>query len=223
MSKVDDKAVQAGAAPYTAPFLHIYDLWVVHLSNDLAWRCGRERFVEMYDQHVGHGHLEVGPGSGWYLANAQLPAGTELTLLDLNANSLKHSYRRLSPRYDVRTVEANVLDPVPSNLGPFDSVGINYVVHCLPGGWHEKRAAFQNLAGVLAADGVLFGSTILGPGVKRNIFGLALSEAYNRLGAFHNRDDDYDGLVEALRVSFGRVEVSQVGNVALFVASKPKR
>lgn len=52
---------------------------------------------------------------------------------------------------------------------------------------------------------------------------LALSEAYNRLGAFHNRDDDYDGLVEALRVSFGRVEVSQVGNVALFVASKPKR
>ena len=52
---------------------------------------------------------------------------------------------------------------------------------------------------------------------------LALSEAYNRLGAFHNRDDDYDGLVEALRVSFGRVEVSQVGIVAVFVASKPKR
>ena len=82
---------------------------------------------------------------------------------------------------------------------------------------------FQNLAGVLAADGVLFGSTVLGRGVKRNIFGLTLGEAYNRLGAFHNRDDDYDGLVEALRVSFGRVEVSQVRNVALFVPSKPKR
>ncbi|MEU2005919.1 hypothetical protein ACH47B_32505 [Rhodococcus sp. NPDC019627] len=36
MSKTDDKAVQAGAAPYTAPLVHIYDLWVVHLSNDLA-------------------------------------------------------------------------------------------------------------------------------------------------------------------------------------------
>ena len=69
MSKTDDKAVQAGAAPYTAPFLHIYDLWVVHLSNDLAWRCSRERFVERYARHVGRGHLEVGPGSGWYMAS----------------------------------------------------------------------------------------------------------------------------------------------------------
>ncbi|BAH47052.1 hypothetical protein ROP_pROB02-00390 (plasmid) [Rhodococcus opacus B4] len=141
----------------------------------------------------------------------------------MNANSLKHSYRRLSPRYDVRTVEANVLDPVPSNLGPFDSVGVNHVVHCLPGGWREKGAVFQNLAGVLAADGVLFGSTVLGPGVKRNIFGLALSEAYNRLGAFHNRGDVTT--VSSKPCGSRSVASRSLRSAmwALFVPSKPKR
>ena len=219
---VDQKAVRAGAAPYSKAFLNIYDVWVVHLSNDYAWRCGRDRFLELYSCNVGARHLEVGPGSGYYLANAKFGARAAITLMDLNANSLDHSKRRLA-EYEVSTIEGNILEPLPTQLGAFDSIGVNYVLHCVPGAWPEKGVAFSHLARVLADDGVLFGSTILGPGVKRNLFAKALTETYNAVGAFHNRADDYDGLVKALDAAFAHVTVSMVGNVALFTARGPRR
>lgn len=213
--------VRRGAAVYSKGVLGLYDLLVVHLSNTLVWRCHRNRIADIYDEHLGRRHLDVGPGTGWYLGNARLQSGAAITLMDLNTNSLASARARLA---DVtpRTVVGNVLDPLPDGLGPFDSIGINYVFHCVPGTWAEKGLAFGHLAERLTADGVLFGGTILGRGVRHNAAGRMLMTAYNDRGIFHNTEDDGEGLERVLRQHFADVTIDVVGTVALFSAREPR-
>lgn len=219
MSEPDD--ARRGAAVYSRPVLALYDLLVVRLSNDLAWRCPRGRMLDLYNAGAGRRHLDAGPGTGWYLANADLPDGVDVTLLDLNPNSLASAGSRIA-HLGPRTVTANILDPLPSGTGPFDSVAANYLFHCVSGTWTEKGVAFGHLADALAPEGVLFGGTILGQGVTHNAIGRRLMSVYNARGIFHNADDDAAGLEEALRRHFTRVEVDVVGVVALFRASGPR-
>lgn len=213
-------STHAGAAPYNKLFLNVYDLWVIRLSNDYGWRCNRRNFLELYNKHISRRHLEVGPGSGWVLANASLPGNLDLTLTDLNRNSLDHTAARLD--MPTTLIEHDVLQPFDDSIEKFDSISINYVLHCLPGDWTTKVAAVSHLATKLKPDGVLFGSTVIGVDQKFTLFGKALMTAYNAIGAFGNRHDDLPGLRSALGGSFEHVEVNMVGNVALFVARGPR-
>jgi SAM-dependent methyltransferase len=221
--------VRRGAGIYSKPVLSVYDLLVVRLSNSLAWRCPSRLMLDQYDRYLGQEHLDVGPGTGWYLVHARLPERASITLMDLNENSLEHAGSRLSdtpsahPRPATRAVAGNVLEPLPESLGRFDSIAANYLFHCVPGTWESKGQAFGHLAARLSDDGVLFGSTILGSGVEHNLGGKGLMALYNRMGIFHNRDDDEAGLRGALERHFGRVHVEVVGTVALFRASQPRR
>ncbi|WP_281289389.1 class I SAM-dependent methyltransferase [Nocardia ninae] len=180
--------------------------------------------LELYNQHLGERHLEVGPGSGWYLAKATMPAAGEVTLVDLNPTPLAYTRRRLeSLGHRVHTVSHNVLEPVPASVGTgFTSVGINFVMHCVPGSFAQKGVAFAHLARVLADEGTLFGSTILNrrPGT---LFGRTLTFAYGRLGAFNNTRDDQAGLETALQAAFKQVTITEVGDVTLFTARRPRR
>lgn len=215
---VSDDQVHAGARPYTRPFLHLYDLWVVRLSNSLAWRCHRRNFLDQYDRLVASRHLEVGPGSGWAISHASRPVDTAVTLLDLNPNCLRHTAERLG---GASVIEQSVFEPLPASAGQFDSIALSYVVHCIPGTWEEKSVALRNLGAALAPDGVLFGSTVVADS-PRNLLGHALFEMYNAIGAFHSRGDDLAGLEAALRSVFVDVDISTVGNVALFTARQAK-
>ncbi|MDV8057028.1 MULTISPECIES: class I SAM-dependent methyltransferase [unclassified Rhodococcus (in: high G+C Gram-positive bacteria)] len=216
---MNSQSTRPGAAPYSKLFLAIYDLWVIRLSNDYGWRCNRKHFVDLYRERIGRRHLEVGPGSGWVLANIDLPTNIDLTLVDLNANSLEHTDSRLD--VSPTLIEHDVMRPLPENVDTFDSVSINYVLHCLPGDWSTKSVALTNLANVLRPEGVLFGSTVIGVDQKYTALGAALMFAYNRIGAFGNRHDDLPGLRQVLSDRFEQVEVTMVGNVALFVARHP--
>ncbi|MEK8071535.1 class I SAM-dependent methyltransferase [Rhodococcoides navarretei] len=159
------------------------------------------------------------PGSGWVLANIDLPSDIDLTLVDLNASSLEHTASRLD--VSPTLIEHDVMLPLPENVDSFDSVSINYVLHCLPGDWSTKSAALTNLADALAPDEVLFGSTVIGVDQKYTTLGAALMFVYNRIGAFGNRDDDLPGLRQLLSDRFEHVDITMVGNVALFVAKNP--
>ncbi|MFC9999636.1 class I SAM-dependent methyltransferase [Nocardia sp. NPDC127526] len=218
-------AAQTAAKPYTPAFLAIYDLWVIKLSDRYAWRCPAEVMLEPYNKLLGARHLEVGPGSGWFLVNAALASDAEITLLDLNPTPMGHTRRRLHGKArQVHTVTASVLEPLPeeTSTGGFDSVGINFVMHCLPGDFTEKGVAFTHLAKVLADDGVLFGSTILNQR-PATLFGRALTAAYTRVGAFNNAGDDHAGLRSALEPAFEEVELTDIGDVTLFTARRPRR
>ncbi|MDO5865145.1 MULTISPECIES: bifunctional 2-polyprenyl-6-hydroxyphenol methylase/3-demethylubiquinol 3-O-methyltransferase UbiG [Paenarthrobacter] len=221
---MNDQEVRRGAGIYSKPVLGFYDLLVVKFSNSLAWRCASQLMLDQYNRCIGLRHLDVGPGTGWYLAKANLPKSAEITLMDLNENTLEHAASRLAhSNVSTRGVTGNVLEPIPEALGQFESIAANYVFHCVPGSWEDKGAAFEYLGERLADDGVLFGSTILGRGVNHNLIGRGFMALYNRMGIFHNREDDAAGLEAELRRSFRQVSVDVVGTVAVFSAREPLR
>jgi SAM-dependent methyltransferase len=173
--------------------------------------------VEGYRKHVGPRHLDVGPGTGYFLERAGLADRSPVTLLDPNRNVLDHASRRLQ-RLDVTTIEADVLKPLPVE-GPFDSAALNGVLHCLPGPPSRKAAAVANVAAVLAPTGVLFGASILGDAGRHTWLARNMLRANNRRGTFDNLDDTEEGLRQILEASFARVEVETVGSMVVFTAT----
>ena len=210
-----------GQREYTPLFLTVYDPVILGVLAPVVWRCPAARMADGYRRHAGHRHLDVGPGTGYFLERAGLPEGSPVTLLDPNPNVLAHASRRLR-RLDVTTVEADVLKPLPID-GPFDSAALNGVLHCLPGPLPDKGAAVANVADVLAPEGVLFGSSILGDDGRHTWLGRRILEANNRRGTFDNRGDTETGLREVLEASFERVELDTVGSMAIFAAANPLR
>ena len=106
-------------------------------------------------------------------------------------------------------------------IGRFGSIGINYVLHCLPGSISEKAVVFDRLATALEADGVLFGSTILASDGTCSLAARATMALFNRRGIFCNGRDRLPDLVAALGARFDDVRCWRVGHVALFEARGP--
>jgi hypothetical protein len=208
----------AGQAVYTPAFLALYDWYVLGLSNTWAWRCPTRYLQTWYDQHVSANHLDVGVGTGYFLDHCHFPSPSPaITLLDMNPATLRTASRRLH-RYRPRTQEANVLQPLQLEGRGFDSIGLNFLLHCLPGSFAEKGVVFAHLKPWLNAGGVMFGSTILGKGVRRNGLARALMAFYNKKGIFSNLEDDKAGLERALADHFHQHQIHIRGCVALFSA-----
>ena len=215
-----DDPAYAGQREYTPLFLKIYDPVIVGFFTPVVWRCRTARLVEGYRRHVGRRHLDVGPGTGYFLDRAGLTDGSPITLLDPNVNVLEHASRRLR-RLDITTVEADVCKPLPVD-GPFDSAALNGVLHCLPGPVLGKAAAVANVAAVLSPTGVLFGASILGLSGRHTWLSRSILKANNRRGTFDNLGDTLEGLGKILEASFERVELETVGSMAIFAATNPR-
>ena len=215
----DDPAYE-GQREYTPLFLRIYDPLILGFFSPVLWRCPASRLVDGYRRHLGHQHLDVGPGTGYFLERAGMPDGSPVTLLDPNVNVLGHASRRLQ-RLDITTIEADVLKPLPVD-GPFDSAALNGVLHCLPGPLPSKAAAVANVAAVLTPGGVLFGASILGTFGRHTWLGRRILEANNRRGTFDNLGDTQEGVREILDATFERVELETVGSMVTFAARTPR-
>jgi SAM-dependent methyltransferase len=215
----DDPAYR-GQADYSGVLLRLYDPLVLGPISRYVWRAPAELGIRMYRQHIRPNHLDVGPGTGYFIDHANLPAGSKVTIVDPNPNVLRHVTRRLRD-LDVTAVEADVLKPLPV-AGPFASAGFNAVLHCLPGPLDRKALAIANIARVLSADATLFGATVLGRSARHTRAGRAMLAAFNRRGVFDNLDDTEDGIAEILRRSFDDVMVETIGGLALFTARGPR-
>jgi SAM-dependent methyltransferase len=201
--------------------LSFYDPFVLQFSARWVWHCPLSRLIENYRWHIRPNHLDVGPGTGYFLEHAALPQGTAVTILDPNLNVLRHAAERLD-RLEVTAVEADVLKPLPVK-GPFGSVGMNLVLHCLPGPMVRKSAAIRNLARVLEPNGMFFGSTVLGDSGNHSWAARRMLDLYNGRGSFDNRLDTEENLREVLEASFEHVELEVVGSIAIFFAISPLR
>lgn len=213
-----DQAVVDGQAGYSKPFLNLYDLMVYRGTGPLLWRCPPSVSRHLYDTCVGERHMDIGVGSGYLLHHARFPVpDPRITLVDLNPNSLAHTAHRLR-RHQVVTVRANVLEPLPVRAHSHDSVGMSYLLHCVPGSLREKGIALAHAAAVVRPGGIVFGTTVLSAGVPVTSAARRTMRMLNRRGAFHNDGDTLDDLREQLGRHFDRHELSVHGCVGVFRA-----
>ena len=207
-----------GQRSYGPALLAVYDWWVLGFMARFVLRSPVPQMVDYYRRLFGHRHLDIGPGTGYFI-DVAAPDGMELTLLDPNRAVLDHCARRLA-RFDPKLVEADILKPVPVD-GPFDSIGLSAVLHCLPGPMVAKGAAIRNAASVLDRDGVVFGGTVLGLEERHSPPARAFLRIANWAGGFDNLTDTREGLESILSASFDEVEIDVVGSLALFTARHP--
>lgn len=210
-----------GYRGYNRFLLAIYDPWVLGFMARAVWRSPPQPFVEHYRRNLGRRHLDVGPGTGYFLEKAAPPAGTEVTLLDPNPNVLAHCSRRLAAMHPT-TIQASVMEPLPVESS-FDSTALSFVLHCLRGPQENKATAIRNIAAVLEPDGVLFGGTVLGVAERHTPQARLVLKAFNKAGDFDNLGDTVVGLRENLQESFRTVEIEVIGSVARFTAVGPRR
>lgn len=208
-----------GQAAYTNSLLSKYDR-IVGLSARFLWKCSWQKLLKLYNKNVSGNHLEIGVGTGYLLDKCRFPVkNPRIALLDLNPNSLEYTHNRIK-RYQAFTHVANVLEPICLETEQFDSVGFNYVLHCLPGTIATKSVAFKNIKPLMNEGAILFGSTILGEGVKHNYLGQFLMELYNSLGSFNNWCDNVSDLEDALKANFSNYSIQVIGCTAVFTARK---
>ncbi|WP_197467320.1 class I SAM-dependent methyltransferase [Tsukamurella pulmonis] len=212
-----------GQAFYRTKRLNGYDLVTVQAANHLLWRCAPSRLIDLYNSHVTDRHLDIGPGSGYYLDHCTFPSmNPELTLVDLNPDPLTFVQQRLA-RYSPSVARADLLDSledVPN--APFDSIGLNYVLHCLPQTPGGRADVFANIKPLLKPQGVLFGSTVVTGGASATPLSRAFNALYQKMGAFHNELDTVDSLHSALDEHFTSHVLEVRGSVTIFSARGPR-
>lgn len=210
-----------GFKDYTPRLLRTYDSWVLGFVGPRVWKTGSKPGIDVYRRHMGNRHIDVGPGTGYFIARSEPPTDIELTLVDPNPHVLDHCAGTLAA-WDPELVEASVLQPLPVQ-GPFDSAALAHVIHCLPGPMAAKAPAIEHIAAVLTDDGVLFGGTVLGLSAEHTWAGRLFLRVANLQGGFDNREDDVEGLRSILATSFQEVEIQALGSVAYFTAARPRR
>jgi SAM-dependent methyltransferase len=207
-----------GQADYTPGFLAVYDPLVLHFANSVVWRCPGREILRLYDENVAGRHLDVGPGTGWFLKRCRFPVTLpSITLLDANPHVLRTAAQRLA-WYGPATHQANLLEPIDLPPASFGSIGLTHVLHCLPGTMADKAVVFDHLRPLLAPGGRLFGTTILRRGVPHTPFSLALLRFLNLRGVFGNAQDDLATLEQALAARFDDYTIRTRGSVAVFSA-----
>lgn len=208
--------VAAGHAFYTRRSLRVYDAAILGFFSRAAWRCPSARILEHYDRHVSGVHLDIGVGTGFFLDRCRYPVEhPDLTLLDPNTACLTVAARRLA-RYAPAMRLGDILQPLPDDIGPFDSIALNYVLHCLPGSMADKAVVFAHTAARLRPGGVVFGATLLHDGVHRGWFARQVMRRNNEHRIFSNEHDSLEGLRAALATHLVEPAIEVVGCVALF-------
>ncbi len=198
--------------------LSVYDLYVLGLSNRFIWRCPTHKILDLYNRLVTDRHLDVGVGTGFYLDRARFPSKhPRIDLMDINPLALSRTAQRIR-RYRPNCILRDVSGTPDAIVQRYDSIAINYLLHCLPGRLEEKGGSvLSNLVPLLSpSGGCLFGATILGAGTRHNPVSRRLLAFYNRKSIFGNLFDSDEQLENLLKAHFDRYDLEVNGCVALF-------
>ena len=215
-----DSGDTRGVSVYTPLTLALYDLAVLRFSNSFVWQCSSQVLLDFYNQHISDKHLDIGVGTGYFLDKCRFPStAPKIALFDLNPHSLAKSAKRLR-RYNPSCYLGNALQRIDIGMSGFDSISLNYLLHCLPGDLVSKSVVFEYVKPLLRDGGVIFGSTILGQGVPHNRLAKQLMKIYNARGIFSNLSDRQSDLEARLKAHFDEHTIHIAGCVALFSARK---
>lgn len=206
-----------GQAVYTPLTLAVYDTLVLGLSCRFLWRCPAKELEALYARNVSARHIDVGVGTGYFLDKATWPvADPDILLVDLNPHSLNAAATRIG-RFAPHTLTANILEPLPAS-GKFNSAGLCFLLHCLPGRMTDKAVLFDRLLPVLSPGAKVFGATILQGDAPRSRAAQVAMNLYNSQGIFSNAEDTFQDLEGELHKRFPTVRMTRRGAVAIFEA-----
>ena len=220
MSDTNNKRVNEAISLYSKFFLSVYDWWVIFYNHRILWECPSRNLLNLYNKYVSDNHLDIGVGNGYFMDKCMFPsANPRIALLDLNENSLEVARKRLK-RYIPEVYTGNALEKFNLDNRHFDSIGMMNLLHCLPGDMNTKSIVFDNAREVLNPGGIIFGSTILYKGVKRNPLTITTLKWCNKKGIMTNFEDDIDVLESNLKEQFSESGMEIIGCMALFWAKK---
>ena len=206
---------------YSPRFLRFfYDTWVLGITNTYIWRCPTSSvLLPFFKSRASSKHLDIGVGTGYFLAHAEFAKDSSVTLCDLNPASLAMARGRV-PEIETQSLLHDAMEPLPV-AERFGSISLMYLLHCMPGPPERKAAIFGNVKKNLEEGGVVFGATVLGKGVEHNWAGRLLMNQYNKTGIFANREDDAEVFLKELKLHFEDVDAKIEGVVLLFTAKGP--
>lgn len=216
MQLTKEQVLAYQAVLYTKGMLSGYDTFILGISNRYIWKCPSSKIEELYNANVSSNHLDVGVGTGYFLNRCKFPSSPpRVVLMDMSANCLEFTSKRIA-RYKPETYQQNILEKINTAIKPFDSIGVNYLFHCVPGTINDKAVALDHLKAVMNPGGRIFGSTILQGGVPISRTAQKVMTFYNKKGIFANTQDNLADLKTALSQRFNNVTLEVVGCVALF-------
>jgi hypothetical protein len=137
--------------------------------------------------------------------------------MDSSSNPLAAASKCLS-RYKPEVYQRDVSEPFGISAQPFDSIEMINLLHCVPGNLKTKAVVFEYAKEVMNPGAVIFGSTILFKGIKRNTLATLTIKYYNRNGSMSNMNDSLEDLQECLCYHFSDSSVKVIGCEALFWA-----
>lgn len=192
--------------------LFAYDYLVNDLNCNLVWQCEKNNIVQNYVSNITGNHIEIGPGTGYFLQNEQF---NTLQLIDINNDILVNSGQNLKKNsIEIQSHCHNIFSYTLTHLKPADSIGLSYVLHCVPGKIEDN---VKNLINNIHFDKyILFGASVIKDPEERNMFAEIELFWLNKLGIFNNHGDTYKGLQKYLQESGFEYNLRLEGYVAIF-------
>ena len=215
--------IYAGQSVYTPGILAFYDFGVLTLSNSFLWRCPTARLLRHFNQNITANHLDIGVGSGFFLDKCCFPVHhPRIGLMDLNPAAIKYTATRIA-RYNPEEYIHNIFEPIDFACPKFDSISLNYLLHCLPGNLVDKFIIFDHIQSLANPGAICFGSTLLGDDISLNWGARRLMSFYNKNGIFSNSSDNAHNLERELAKRLKIISFEIVGATALFSGSFYKK
>jgi hypothetical protein len=215
-------AIPDSIKAYTKLGLHLYDPLIVNVVAPYVWGCSPATLVDHYRRHVTSNHADIGVGTGYFLDRCGFASNNpRLALIDLQPNCLAYTARRLS-RYRPFTYVRDVLRPIGEiDGGPFDSIALGGIIHCLSGDLTRKSTVFDSLAPLTKAGTRVFGYTLVYDGVPDRARRALVHPLLNGLRVIDNKNDRLNDLEHELNARFIDCNVELIGCMALFSATVP--
>ncbi|MCE7002315.1 class I SAM-dependent methyltransferase [Kibdelosporangium philippinense] len=215
------ETLRGDADMYTRPVLAIYDPIALGMVCPIAWKCSRGTMLKFYQSNIGARHLDIGPGTGYFLDKVTYPVThPKIVIADLNETVLDTVAKRIA-RFRPESLVRDALQPLELGNRSFTTAALLNVIHCLPGTMEQKAAVFDHVLPYVEPGGRIFGSTVLGKGVKRSKFGEWLFTSYNKAGSFRNTEDSMDLLEAELAKRFDSYRTHTVGSMGFFEIDVP--
>lgn len=192
--------------------LKFYDYLVNDINCTYAWRCHKSNIFENYKNNIKTNHLEIGPGTGYFLKkNYNI---NKLYLMDINEDTLNFSKNNLSFNYEVKTINHNIFED-KLEIKDLDSVGLNYVLHCVPGKLEDN---IDNLLNNLESNNKInfFGATVVSDKNLQNTLSSVELFFLNKYNIFNNQLDTSKNLIDYLKYNKIKFQEKIVGNVLIF-------